>query len=188
MNLPPGLSSISEILPPRTKKRRLECPDVLSEALKSAHIDESTQSPILIEIPDGVQMANCVTYTPSIDNEVIMVGVNDNENQNDEENILLNTNNCWINAKNKEKVSQQSNNDVIVIDDDDIDYDDDDDGLLHIDITSNREEENMEILNKRKRSKRLSVGEYDGPNKIKRLALPVIELDKLFACKDCGKY
>lgn len=185
MNLPPGFSSISEILPPKTKKRRLECPDVLSEALKSAHIDSNTQSPILIEIPDGVKMANCVTYTPSIDNEVIMVGVNDNENQNDEENIL-NSNNHWINVKNKEKDSQQSNDDVIIIDDDDNNYDDDD-GLLHIDTTSNKED-NIEIPIKRKRSKRFSIGEYEGPNKIKRLALPIIELDKLFACKDCGKY
>jgi len=103
----------------------------------------------------------------AIDNEFIMI---DDVNQNDMQETLQ-INRIWSESNNKEKVS--SNDDIIVIDDED-------------DVDLSEKEELNEGPTKQIC---LEIEEsLNGSNKAKRLAFPIIELDKLFVCKECGKY
>lgn len=161
-------TSLSENVPQKSKKKHLDCPDVLSTAMKTAKIDESTHSSetIVITVPDRAQMTN--NTTSAIDNEFIMIDdVIDNEPK---DNIVIT--NVWSQTKNDENDPQQSN-DVIIIDDDD----DEDEKNTAIDIEQ-KQHLSKNAINKL--SKRF--------NQSKRLALPLIALDELFVCKECGKY
>jgi len=173
VNLPAETISVPEVLTQRSKKRSIECPDVLSAAMKSAHIDERSQSSdtIVITVPDSAQMAESSTSTSlAIDNEFIMI---DDVNQNDMQGTLK-INRVWSDSKNKKKEPNvSSNDDIIVIDDED-------------DVDLSEKEEFNEGPTKRIC---LEIEEsINGSNKAKRLAFPIIELDKLFVCKECGKY
>uniref|UniRef100_A0A2H8TXZ9 Zinc finger and BTB domain-containing protein 6 n=1 Tax=Melanaphis sacchari TaxID=742174 RepID=A0A2H8TXZ9_9HEMI len=171
VNLPVDtVSSLPEVLPQKSKKRSVECSDVLSVAMKSACIDEGSQplDTIVITVPDSAQMAESSTSLPlAIDNEFIMI---DDVNENDmQESLKINC--IWSESKNKEKRKVSSNNDVIVIDDED--------------ETNLLEKEELESPKKRMC---LEKGEStNGSIKVKRLAFPIIELDKLFVCKECEK-
>ncbi|CAI6364719.1 unnamed protein product [Macrosiphum euphorbiae] len=171
VNLPLEAISVPEVLTQRSKKRSIECPDVLSVAMKSARIDEGSQASdtIVITVPDGAQMAESSTsMSLAIDNEFIMI---DDVNQNDMQETLK-INHIWSESNNKEKEPKvSSNDDIIVIDDEDDDL-------------SEKEELNEGP------TKRicLEVEEsINGSNKAKRLAFPMIELDKLFVCNECEK-
>lgn len=157
---------MSEILPKRAKKRALECPDVLSAAMKSARIDESTQSSdtIVITIPDSGQKTS---LTPTVDNEIML----DCVNQNDVQQETCKISDVWTETENNSKELQYSNDDVIIIDDDD-------DELLD-DITPNTKETSAISTNNAMIKQSI---------KAKRLALPLIALDTLFTCKPCGKF
>jgi len=173
VNLPLEAISVPEVLPQRSKKRSIECPDVLSVAMKSARIDEGSQASdtIVITVPDGAQMAESSTsMSLAIDNEFIMI---DDVNQNDMQETLK-INHIWSESNNKEKEPKvSSNDDIIVIDDED-------------DVDLSEKEELNEGPTKRIC---LEVEEsINGSNKAKRLAFPMIELDKLFVCNECGKY
>lgn len=169
VNLPTEAISVPEVLPQRSKKRSIECPDVLSAAMKSARIDEGSQASdtIVITVPDSAQMAESSTsMSLPIDNEFIMI---DDVNQNDMQETLQ-INRIWSESNNKEKVS--SNDDIIVIDDED-------------DVDLSEKEELNEGPTKQIC---LEIEEsLNGSNKAKRLAFPIIELDKLFVCKECEK-
>jgi len=173
VNLPAETSSLPEVLPQKSKKRSIECPDVLSVAMKSARIDEGSQSSdtIVITVPDSAQMAESSTsLSLAIDNEFIML---DDVNQNDMHETFK-INHIWSESKTKEKEPKISlNDDIIVIDDeDDVDLSDKE-GLNEVPT--------KRICLEREESTNVS-------NKSKRLAFPIIELDKLFVCKECGKY
>jgi len=173
VNLPAEIISVPEVLPQQSKKRSIECPDVLSVAMKSARIDEGSQpsDTIVITVPDSAQMAESSTsMSLAIDNEFIMI---DDVKQNDMQETLK-INRIWSESKNKKKdPNLSSNDDIIVIDDeDDVDLSD------------------KEIFNEGP-TKRIcldSKESINGSSKVKRLAFPIIELDKLFVCKECGKY
>lgn len=162
------------MLPKKNRKRRLQCPDVLSVAMQSASIDENAQpsDAIIITVPDRAQMTDNDSTSKSlpIDNEFIIL---DDVNQNDMQDPLK-LDSIWSETKNNEEQLQQSHDDVIIIDDED-------------DILDNDNSKKVEskIPTKRKHSTEDSL---DRQNKIKRLAYPTIELDQLFSCKDCGKY
>lgn len=170
------MSSLPENLPQRTKKRRLECPDVISEAMKSAHIEENTQfsDTIVITVPDSAQMMDSNnSLTPVIDSEFIMI---DDVDQSDLHETLR-INDIW--TENEDNVIEplQQSDDIITIDDEDDLLD-----TLNKTVTT-------EISNNRKRSIEHLTKEFiDSQNKPKRLALPLIALNKLFFCKECGKY
>jgi len=123
VNVPTEAISVPEVLPQRSKKRSIECPDVLSVAMKSARIDEGSEASdaIVITVPDSAQMAGSSTSTSLvIDNEFIMI---DDENQNDMQETLK-INHIWSESNNKEKEPKaSSNDDIIVIDDDEDDVD-----------------------------------------------------------------
>lgn len=163
INLPSEINSLPEIQSHKTRKRRLERPDVLSSAMKSAHIDDNQSSDtIVITVPDRAQMENNTPLTQSIDNEFIML---DDVNQSSVQSSLK-INNIWSESKVIE-TNPHLSNDVIIIDDED-------------DILSN---DNTDNSNKRKR---LSKHTIEKSEKSKRLALPIIPLNELFVCKDCG--
>jgi len=173
VNLPADIISVPEILPQRSKKRSIECPDVLSVAMKSARINEESQpsDTIVITVPDSAQMAESSTsMSLAIDNEFIMI---DDVDQNDMQETLK-INRIWSEFNNKEKEPKMSSNDdIIVIDDED-------------DVDLSKKEELNESPTKRIC---LEIEEsINGSNKTKRLAFPFIELDKLFVCKECGRY
>jgi len=181
VNLPPGTSSLPEILPQKPKKKRLNCPNVLSSAMKSADINTNTQlsDTIIITVPDRAQMTNDNTSSiAAIDNEFIML--DDTKNQNNETDEPFKINVIWTEAKsNKVEPPQKSSDDIIVIDDDD--------ELLE-NQTSNTDE-NIKISTKKRRLSKHSIEEStDGLNKVRRLAHPLIPLINLFTCKGCGKY
>ncbi|KAL4143321.1 hypothetical protein QTP88_005667 [Uroleucon formosanum] len=172
VNLPADINSVPEILPQRSKKRSIECPDVLSVAMKSARINEESQpsDTIVITVPDSAQMAESSTsMSLAIDNEFIMI---DDVDQNDMQETLK-INRIWSESNNKEKEPKvSSNDDIIVIDDED-------------DVDLSDKEELNESPTKRIC---LEIEEsINGSNKTKRLACPTIELDKLFVCKECEK-
>jgi len=49
--------------------------------------------------------------------------------------------------------------------------------------------EKLELNENPKKQICLEIDEsINGPNKVKRSVFPIIELDKLFVCKECGKY
>lgn len=171
VNLPPEIISLPETQ--RNKRRRLECPDVLSAAMKSACIEESTQSSdtIVITVPDRAHMVdNSNSSAPAIDNEFIMLDDND---QNDLRESLR-INDIWTENENNVVEPLEQPDDVITIDDED-----------DLPDTSNKTVA-TEISIKRKHS--VLQESFDSRNKNKRLALPIIALDKLFLCKECGKY
>lgn len=157
-------------MPKKTIKRRSGCTDVLPTAIKSARIDEQTQSSdtIVITVPDKAQMTNSTSLTPSsnMDSEFIILDDDDDVNQKHEQ-PMCKINNVWSLAENNE-------NNIIIIDDDDNDND-------HNNMLDNDESIRVDnVPTKRKHSVEESV-------KPKRLALPMVALDKLFACKKCGK-
>lgn len=170
VNLPADTVSLPEVLPQKSKKRSIKCPDVLSVAMKSARIDEESQpsDTIVITVPDRAQMTESSTSL-SIDNEFIMI---DDVKQNDmQESLKIDC--IWSESKNKEKDPKvSSNNDIIVIDDED-----------EVDLSEKGglEDSTKQICLEREES-------TNGSIKTKRLAFPIIELDKLFVCKECGKY
>jgi len=172
VNLPAEKISVPEVLPQRSKKRSIECPDVLSVAMKSARIDEGSKpsDTIVITVPDSAQMAeSSSSMSLAIDNEFIML---DDVNQNDMQETLK-ISRIWSESKNKKKEPNvSSNDDIIVIDDED------DDNLS--DKEFNEDPTKRICLE--------SDESINGSNKAKRLTLPIIELDKLFVCKECGKY
>jgi len=180
VNLPPGTSSLPEILPQRPKKKSLNCSNVLSAAMESANINTNTQlsDTIIITVPDRAQMTNDNTSSnTAIDNEFIML--DDAKNQNNEIDEPFKINVLWTNAKSNKVEPQKSNDDVIVIDDDD--------ELLE-NQTSNTDE-NIKMSTKQRRLSKHSIEEStDGLNKARRLAHPLIPLINLFTCKGCGKY
>lgn len=180
MDLPSETSSFREILPQKTKKRRSGCSDVLSAAVKSARIDESSQSSdtIVITVPDQAQMTNSTSLTSSSDMDSEFIILDDDINQKHEKTAKVNS--FW----SLTGIDQNDQNDVIVIDDDDDDDandDDDDDDNTILDNDESNKVEN--VPTKRKHS----IEEPSGSIKPKRLALPLVALDKLFACKRCGK-
>jgi len=163
--------SVPEVLPQQSKKRSTECPDALSVAMKTARIDVGTQpsDTIVITVPDSAQMAKSSTSMPlANDNEFIMI---DDVNQNDGHETLK-INRIWSECDIAEKEPEvSSNDDIIVIDDED---DEDDVDLPEKELTEGP-------------AKRICLN-INRSNKTKRLAFPVIELDKLFVCNKCGKY
>lgn len=167
VNLMHETTSISENLPQKSNKKLLDCPNVLSTAMKTAKIDESTHSTstIVITVPDRSQMTN--DTTTAIDNEFIMID-DVTENNKPKDNIIIT--NVWSQNKNNENYPQQPN-EIIIIDDDDNDD--------NLDNSSSKKNENTEIAVE-KLTNRF--------NQTKRLALPLIALDDLFVCKECGKY
>lgn len=170
VNIPREIVSLPETQ--RNKRRRLDCSDVLSAAMKSACIEETTQSSdtIVITVPDRSHLVdNSNSLAPAIDNEFIMLDDND---QNDLRESLR-INDIWTENENIVEPLEQPD-DIITIDDED-----DLPATLSKTVAT-------EISIKRKRS---AIEEsIDSPNKNKRLALPIIPLDKLFFCKNCGKY
>jgi len=173
VNLPVEAISVPEVLPQRPEKRSIECPDVLSVAMKSALIDKESQASdtIVITIPNSAQMAKISTsMSLAIDNEFIMI---DDMNQNDMQQTLK-INSIWSESNNKEKEPKvSSNDDIIVIDDED-------------DVDLSEKEELNE--GPTKQICLVTKESINRSNKAKRLAFPIIELDKLFVCKECGKY
>ncbi|XP_026811622.1 uncharacterized protein LOC113552843 isoform X4 [Rhopalosiphum maidis] len=169
VNLPADTVSLPEVLPQKSKKRSIECPDVLSVAMKSARIDEESQpsDTIVITVPDRAQMTESSTSL-SIDNEFIMI---DDVKQNDmQESLKIDC--IWSESKKKEKDPKvSSNDDIIVIDDED-----------EVDLSEKEglEDSSKQICLEREES-------TNGSIKTKRLAFPIIELDKLFVCKECEK-
>eukprot|EP00102_Acyrthosiphon_pisum_P022313 XP_016659523.1 PREDICTED: uncharacterized protein LOC100573806 [Acyrthosiphon pisum] len=171
VKLPREAISVPEVLPQRSKKRSIECPDILSVPMKSARIDKGSQASdtIVITVPNSTQTAEkCTSMSLAIDNEFVMI---DDVNQNDMQQTL-NTNRIWSesNKENEPKVS--SNDDIIVIDDED-------------DVDLSEKEELNEGPTKRIC---LAIEEsINGSNTAKRLAFPIVELNKLFVCKECAK-
>lgn len=141
--------------------------------MKSAHIDENTHSDtIVITVPDKEQMS-CGTSAPlDIDNDFIML---DDVNKNDVHEALKLTDKKLSKGKKDSREQQQSSpSNVIIIDDED--------DLM--DNSSNNKEQTIDNLTKQKQSISNSV---EDPNKVKRLANPLIPLDKLFFCKQCSE-
>lgn len=173
MDLPSETSSFREILPKKIKKRRLGCPNALSDAIKSARIDASSQSSsdtIVITVPDKAQMTNSTSLTSSSDMDNEFIILDDDINQKPEQTIKID--NVWSMAG----CDQIDQSDVIVIDDDN-DVDDnvlDNDGSNKVENVSTKRKNSIEEPN-------------GGPIKPKRLALPIVALNKLFVCKKCGK-
>jgi len=75
VNIPADTNSLPEVLPQKSKKRSLECPDAPLIAMKSARIERSQPSdPIIITVPDSAQMAERSTpLSLTIDDEFIMI-------------------------------------------------------------------------------------------------------------------
>jgi len=75
VNIPADINSIPEVLPQKSKKRSIECPDAFFVAMKSARIERSQPSdPIVITVPDSTQMAESSTpLSLTINNEFIMI-------------------------------------------------------------------------------------------------------------------
>jgi len=177
VNSPSETFSESEILPRQSQKRFIECPDVPSMARKSARFDEGSQPPdaIALTVPDGVQMAESSTSESALNNDFIMIDDDDDYdvNQNDTHESLAIIS-VWSDYNNIEKKSEVLSNDDIIVtnEDDDVDL-------------SEKEKLNKgptkQICSKIEKS-------INESNNIKRLAYPIIALDKLFACKKCGKY
>ncbi|CAH1712108.1 unnamed protein product [Aphis gossypii] len=168
INLPADIFSLPEVLPLKSKKRPIECPDALSVAMKSARIEGSQLSDtIVITVPDSAQMGESSTpLSLNIDNEFIMI---DDVNQNDMQESLK-INRIWSESKNKEKEPKvSSTDDIIVIEDED--------DLL----------EKEELESSTKRTCLEQEESINGSIKVKRVAFPIIELDKLFFCKECEK-
>lgn len=141
--------------------------------MKSARIDENTQSSdtIVITVPDRAQMSDSTLLNPTIDNEFIML---DYVNQNDVQQQTLKISDVWTEAANyKKKLPHSNDDDVIVIEDDD---DDLLDNMSNANKTSEIPTNNAMVKQSVVRSA-----------KAKRLALPLVALDKLFTCKQCGK-
>lgn len=160
INIPSGTSSLPEILLNKTKKKHS---DVHTSVIKSSHINNNTQSldTIVITVPDRAQMEN-TSLTLPVDNDFIML---DNDSNQNIAHKKLKMHNIWSKSKdNNTEPPHILNDDVIIIDDDD---DDDNDDML-VNNTSNTRDHSI-ISNKQK-----------------RLALPIIPLDKLFLCKECG--
>jgi hypothetical protein len=174
INSSPETSCSPEILKKKTRKRRLKCSDVLSTALKSVSDDKNVKpaDAIIITVPDRAQMTedNSTSITLPIDNEFIIL---DDVNQNDMQDPLK-LDSVLSETKNNEEELQQSNDDVIIIDDEE--------DLLGNDTFNIKEKK---VPTKRKHSSEETV---DQSNKVKRLAFPTVELDKLFNCKECGQY
>lgn len=177
VNLPAETISLPEVIPQRSKKRSIECPNVISTAMKSAQIDEISQpsDTIVITVPDSAQMEeSSASLSLPNDSEFIML---DDTIQNDTEPIqeTLKINRIWSVSNNIEEEPLELSNDGIIV----IDDDDDDDDLS---VTEGLNE----VPSKRKCLGRKES--TNGSNKVKRLAFPIIELDNLFVCKECGKY
>lgn len=172
VNSSPETSCSSEIKKKKIRKRRSKCPDVLSTVIKSTSVEKTVQptDAIIITVPDRAQMTedNSTSITLPIDNEFIIL---DDVNQNDMQDSLK-LDSVWSDTRSHEKELQQSNDDVIIIDDEE--------DLLDIDKSTKEEKK---VPTKRKHSTEETV---DQSNKIKRLAFPTVELDKLFNCKECG--
>lgn len=181
INLPPGTSSLSSVPVQNSKKKRSERSTVISTTMKSVHIDDHIQTQrasgsIVINIPDSSKMTDSVPLSPAIDNEFIML--DDVSVENDKQEMTVDT--CNKSGNNIETPQLPPDNDlnfpdIIVIDDDN-------------DVISNSEshkEENTKIPTKRKCSTQESNSRL---TKAKRLALPIISLDKLFFCDECSMY
>lgn len=121
-------------------------------------------------------MIDSVPLSPAIDNEFIML--DDVNVENDKQEMTVDT--CNKSGNNIETSQPPPDDDlncsdIIIIDDDN-------------DVMSNSEshnEKNTKVSTKRK----CSVQESNSRStKVKRLALPIISLDKLFFCKECGMY
>jgi len=122
VNLPAAAISVPEVLPQRSKKRSIECPDVLSVAMKSALIDKGSQASdkIVITVPNSAKISESTSMSSAIDNEFVII---DHVNQNNIQQTLK-INRIWSESKNKEKEHKvSSNDDIIVIDDDEDDVD-----------------------------------------------------------------
>jgi len=169
VNLPADIFSLPEVLPLKSKKRPIECPDAISVAMKSARIEGSQLSDtIVITVPDSAQMGESSTpLSLTIDNEFIMI---DDVNQNDmQESLKINC--IWSESKNKEKEPEVSSTDDIIV------IEDEDDLLEKEELGSSTKQTCLE-----------EEESTNGSIKVKRVAFPIIELDKLFFCKECGKY
>jgi len=153
--------------------------------MKSAHIDENNQAldTIVITVPDGAQMINN-NMTPNIDNDFIMLDdVNQcGVNQSDvEESLNQDINNIFSKTINNVKEPQKST-DVIIIDDDD------DDDVIYVCSFNKDDSSKNPSRHKRLEKCQLEQSMHRSINKVKRLAFPIIPLDKLFFCKECSKY
>jgi len=167
VNLP--TETISDPLPQQSKKRSIKSPDVLSVAMKSARIEEGSQSSsdtIDISLSDSVQMAESSTSKSlAVNNEFIIIDDDDDVTQNDMHESLRITR-VWSEYNNKDKKPNVSSNDDIVIDDEN-------------DVNLSRNEELNEDPTKQ-------ICLKDRSNKAKRSVFPIIELDNLFFCKECS--
>lgn len=165
-------TSLPENLPQKSKKKHLDCPDGLSDSMQTAKIDESTHSSdtIVITVPDRAQMTN--NTTSIIDNEFIMID-DVTENNKRKDNIIITD--VWSQTEN----NPQQSNDIIVIDDDEDDL---------LDNSSSNKEKSTEIdIQQTHLSKHYIDKLTKKFNQTKRLALPLISLDKLFVCNHCSK-
>jgi len=133
--------------------------------MKSAHIEEGSQ-PLLITLPDSVQMAESSTSKSlAINNEFIIID-DDDVNQNDIHKSLK-INRIWSESTNEEKKPElSSNDDIMVIDSEN-------------DVNLSEKEELSKGLTKQ-------ICLKDRSNKIKRSVFPIIELGSLFVCEECG--
>jgi len=75
VNIPSDINSLPEVLPQKSKKRSIKCPDAPLVAMKSARIEGPQPSyPIVITVPDSAQMAESSTpLSLTIDKEFIMI-------------------------------------------------------------------------------------------------------------------
>lgn len=174
------ITSSTDIQLQTSKKKSLHCSDVQIPTDKTSRIDEITPSSntIVITVPDRTQMTSTsdANLTLTADNEFIMI---DDVIENNKQNEGIVITNVWSDTKNNENELQQSN-DIIIIDDDE-------DDLLEISKINN--EENTEIPIEQKCLSKHSIEKSSNRlNKTKRLAHPLIALDKLFVCNECGKY
>lgn len=181
ISLPPGTSSLSSVPAQNSKKKRPERSTVITTTLKSVHIDDHIQTQrasgsIVINIPDRSKMTDSVPLSPAINNEFIML--DDVNVENDKQEMTVDT--CNTSGNNIETSQPPPDDDlnfpdIIVIDDDN-------------DVISNSESQNEEVSKIPTKRKCSTQESNNRLNKAKRLALPVISLDKLFFCDECSMY
>lgn len=163
INLP--LGPTCEIVSQKSKKKDFERSDLISAAMKSADIDKSnsasSKNPILITIPSSTPLSDNAHNAPedNIGNEFIIL---DDASKINEELCTVK-----VDAESELRVpSQDSNNDEIIIIDD---------------------EDTEPIITKVVSKRKLSQNETNNELKtLKRLAIPVVPIDKLFFCESCG--
>ncbi|XP_050525201.1 uncharacterized protein LOC126896453 isoform X2 [Daktulosphaira vitifoliae] len=183
INLPAGTNSLPEIMPHRTKKRRLQCSDVLSAAMKSARINDiqTETNPIVLSITDQTSLVNNTTLDTNSVSEIV---ANNQINQNNS-NKSLQILDIWCNNTEPKK----GNDEIIIIDDDDDNKNYSSDNHYNV-ITSCPKTIN-EISAKRKCL--MTYSNKTPENKIIKTkmlintAKPRLSIDKLFLCEKCDK-